>query len=312
MVTKEERIETRRVAGMLVASLRKAMAPPISTLTDSVQRMMLSAPATVIQLLDALDEMERILNMSGRVIESIPMMRKARDEALQARDEMERERDRLARAIDCGALTNPENIGLSTNERGEDVRPPCLLDGGNICRECHIAGLVAERNTACANAAAVRRVEAERDEWKARAGKAEALDGKREISGAEVDAWQVGYRRGKIVHVELLYPRMAAEDGRADAVEIGLEDVRAADGILVSYDFERDGWAIMQASTFQWPLDDTTSGDPDWQEVAFVEAWGREKEEIDDDERCSECRARSKSGMDPVACEAHRAMGARL
>lgn len=31
-----------------------------------------------------------------------------------------------------------------------------------------------------------------------------------------------------------------------------------------------------------------------------------------DDERCDECRVRSKSGTEPVACEAHRATGAKL
>jgi gentisate 1,2-dioxygenase len=41
---------------------------------------------------------------------------------------------------------------------------------------------------------------------------------------------------------------------------------------------KRDGWAILQASTFEWSADDEVC-DPDWQEVAFVQAWGREKKE---------------------------------
>ncbi len=48
-------------------------------------------------------------------------------------------------------------------------------------------------------------------------------------------------------------------------IEIGLEHVRAADSIRVRYDFDRDGYVILQSSA-----------DPDdWQEVAFVQAWGR-------------------------------------
>jgi gentisate 1,2-dioxygenase len=54
-------------------------------------------------------------------------------------------------------------------------------------------------------------------------------------------------------------------------------DVRAADSIRISYDHERDGWKIEQASTFEWEANDTVC-DPDWQEVAFVQAWGRERE----------------------------------
>jgi hypothetical protein len=52
--------------------------------------------------------------------------------------------------------------------------------------------------------------------------------------------------------------------------------VRAADDIRIHYDFERDGYVIEQASTFTWSIDDEEC-DPDWQEVAFIQAWAREK-----------------------------------
>jgi hypothetical protein len=74
-----------------------------------------------------------------------------------------------------------------------------------------------------------------------------------------------------IVGVELQYPR--CEDGRPTAVEINLCDVRAADGLLISYDFDRDGWVVKQASRFEWEAGDTVC-DPGWKEVAFVQAWG--------------------------------------
>lgn len=59
-------------------------------------------------------------------------------------------------------------------------------------------------------------------------------------------------------------------------VEIGLEHVRAADAIRVSYDFERDGYKIEQS---RWTDDDVT-GDL-WQEVAFIPAWGLDERKDD-------------------------------
>lgn len=78
------------------------------------------------------------------------------------------------------------------------------------------------------------------------------------------------------VSVGLFYPRV---EGHANKLRIGLSDVRAADDILIEYDFDRDGWSIKQASVFQWDVDDEVC-DPDWQEAAFVQAWDRKKEEL--------------------------------
>jgi hypothetical protein len=75
----------------------------------------------------------------------------------------------------------------------------------------------------------------------------------------------------KVFDLELFYPR----NNVCDTVQIGLSDVRAADDIQVSYDFKRDGWVIKQASTFEWDMDDEAC-DSDWQEVAFIQAWGRD------------------------------------
>ena len=58
-------------------------------------------------------------------------------------------------------------------------------------------------------------------------------------------------------------------------IQIGLMHVRAADDIRVTYDFERDGWSILQARYYD-EGDGAGNDDPmDWQEVAFVKAWGR-------------------------------------
>lgn len=75
--------------------------------------------------------------------------------------------------------------------------------------------------------------------------------------------------------VELWYPR---SDGSERFVEVGLVDVRAADSIRISYDFDRDGWRIEQASRWEWPAGDPVC-DQDWQEVAFVQAWARDPRE---------------------------------
>jgi len=78
--------------------------------------------------------------------------------------------------------------------------------------------------------------------------------------------------RGRTYTVDLWYPR--SEDN-ADTVQIDLMDVRAADGIQVKYDFDRDGWVILQDSG--WQEESGASGylGEDWHEVAFVPAWGR-------------------------------------
>lgn len=87
---------------------------------------------------------------------------------------------------------------------------------------------------------------------------------------------------GQTVHVELWYPRV--DPGKVQAVTVGLCDVRAADDVRISYDFERDGWSIQQGSG-----DDID--DPDWQEVAFVQAWAR-----DDARKAQEGRSDEREG----------------
>lgn len=82
-------------------------------------------------------------------------------------------------------------------------------------------------------------------------------------------------QHGDELHIDLWYPRN--ESSEVKSLVIGLMDVRAADNIRVSYDFDRDGWKIEQASVFSWDADDEVC-DSDWQEVAFVKAFGREKE----------------------------------
>jgi len=64
----------------------------------------------------------------------------------------------------------------------------------------------------------------------------------------------------------LWYPRNPGEDR---VIRVSLYDVRAADDLLIGYDFERDGWTIAR--------DD----EPD-REVAFIRAWADLGETSDD------------------------------
>ena len=73
---------------------------------------------------------------------------------------------------------------------------------------------------------------------------------------------------GDAVHIDLWYPR---NDDTPNALIVGLMDVRAADDIRIEYDFERDGYRILQQPGIDH---DTYLGSTGtWQEVAFVKAW---------------------------------------
>lgn len=71
------------------------------------------------------------------------------------------------------------------------------------------------------------------------------------------------------VVVDLAYPR---SDGEAKFVRVGLTDVRAADELRISYDFERDGWKVEQASN-HGPWGGDAEPDEGWREVGFFKAW---------------------------------------
>jgi hypothetical protein len=74
--------------------------------------------------------------------------------------------------------------------------------------------------------------------------------------------------------VEWMYPVISGTE--KSTLTLNLSHVRASDGIRITYDGDRDGWSIEQASVFSWDASDEKL-DPDWREVAFVQAWAREK-----------------------------------
>lgn len=87
----------------------------------------------------------------------------------------------------------------------------------------------------------------------------------------EIQAWLEHSR----VSVELWYPRV--DDSKVNEVQVGLCDVRAADDIRISYDFERDGWVVKQQLFWEGPNDEPVDDVDHWYEVAFVQAWGQQR-----------------------------------
>jgi hypothetical protein len=75
-------------------------------------------------------------------------------------------------------------------------------------------------------------------------------------------------------YIDLYYPR----SGDVQTIDIDLVDVRANDGLRIRYDFDRDGWVIMQPKRV---LQDTGPGTAEietWHEVFFAQAWALEDE----------------------------------
>lgn len=70
------------------------------------------------------------------------------------------------------------------------------------------------------------------------------------------------------LQVDLVYPR----SNRIKHVEVGLIDVRASDGVRISYDYERDGWVIEQPRSRQ-AGEDIVDFRTAWIETAFVRSW---------------------------------------
>ena len=71
------------------------------------------------------------------------------------------------------------------------------------------------------------------------------------------------------IKVDLEYPRM---EDKKDFVLLELLDVRAANALIISYDFVRDGWVI--ASNLYDPDIDAWIDQPDIpREVAFIPSW---------------------------------------
>lgn len=78
---------------------------------------------------------------------------------------------------------------------------------------------------------------------------------------------------GDTAQATIWYPRN--KDVAFTHVQVSLMEVRAADDLRISYDFDRDGWKLEQAQFFSWEVDDEVR-DEGWVEVGFIKAWASE------------------------------------
>ena len=79
------------------------------------------------------------------------------------------------------------------------------------------------------------------------------------------------------IRAELWYPRTDAPEA-VDTVRISLMDVRAANDLVIRYDFDRDGYSIQQPTIHEWhDGHDHDDHDEGLVEVAFVPAWASEE-----------------------------------
>lgn len=81
-----------------------------------------------------------------------------------------------------------------------------------------------------------------------------------------------------VIHVELYYPK----NNKVDTLEVGLCAVRAVDDIRIRFDFDRDGWTILQSRDYYEKRNgEENSFDlkTEWIESAFLPAWQFELED---------------------------------
>jgi len=76
-----------------------------------------------------------------------------------------------------------------------------------------------------------------------------------------------GNKDNRKINISFNYPR---NDKKINEIEISLSDVRASDGIKINYDFDRDGYVIMQPYY--------VDGEEHWKEVGFFMSWALEDE----------------------------------
>lgn len=93
-------------------------------------------------------------------------------------------------------------------------------------------------------------------------------------------------RRDQVLSVNMTYPGYTESDNpmRVRVVEINQESVRASDGVRISYDYNRDGWSIMQPKVTEVLVEETPHGnsyrdDEEWIETAFVGSWAFDRDQ---------------------------------
>jgi len=75
---------------------------------------------------------------------------------------------------------------------------------------------------------------------------------------------------GDTAHIDLWYPKI---EGRPKFIKVGLVDTRAADGVRLHYDFERDGFVVEQPKPHLVCKGDYYEDIDEWIEVGFFRSW---------------------------------------
>lgn len=100
------------------------------------------------------------------------------------------------------------------------------------------------------------------------------MDNKKEK--IKIEDWKKGIsltERDDHWDIKILYPRQKD----IQHIVFNICDVRASDGIRISYDFGRDGYKIEQPTQLEWVIDEKV--DMKWKEVAFIQSWALEEEQ---------------------------------
>lgn len=93
--------------------------------------------------------------------------------------------------------------------------------------------------------------------------------------GAGPGNFHVSVRKDTL-NVDLTYPQVTKDGCRH--VHVNRESVRASDGVLLSYDYDRDGWSIQQQVYVDLGGCMDQPNPDEWIEVAFVQSWGLVRE----------------------------------
>ena len=96
------------------------------------------------------------------------------------------------------------------------------------------------------------------------------------IKNNKIEAGIWGNRRK--MDIEFFYPTV---DDNINEIEIGLSDVRASDGIKIHYDFERDGYVVMQPYFIDvekkgYIAEEEHWEEEHWEETGFFQSWALE------------------------------------
>ena len=99
---------------------------------------------------------------------------------------------------------------------------------------------------------------------------------KQDCDALNLDGYKYGVgvrkdKNGGVATIDLWYSGLP---GNVHTLDIGLMDVRASDAIRVTYDFDRDGYVIMQCRLFLERIGDHSYEEKeDWIEVGFFQSW---------------------------------------